>query len=99
MRWRGLCGACLARSRLQMGEFIFLRNSFLLAMQAVDAMTFIFGKQLRLRLQPLLHIMPRQGTPVKVIEIGPFSDLIRRWPGAGFVLALVNRRRCFAGRT
>ena len=67
-------------------------------MQAVDAIAFMFRDQLGLRLQPLLHLMSRQCAGVDVIEVGPFGDLIHGRLEAGFILALVDRRRRFTGR-
>jgi len=48
-------------------------------MESVSASEFAFGHQVRLGLQPMLHIVPRERALVHVAEVCPSSDFFRGW--------------------
>ena len=46
-------------------------------METVNPREVAFGEQLRLGFQPVLHILPGQGTLVHISEVGPSGDFVR----------------------
>ena len=46
-------------------------------MKTVDPGEVAFRKQLRLGLQPMLHMVPVQRTLAQIIEVCPSGDLVR----------------------
>ena len=65
----------------------------LVVMKGVDARELTFGDQVRLGIEPMLHLMPRQRALVLVAEVGATRDFVRRRDELKFISDQIFRRR------
>ena len=80
----------------------FLKSVSVLVMAAMSPGPFVFGDQLRLGLQPMLHLTSGLRALVDITEVGSAGHFLRRWHKFSFGPAWDRirdgRRLWFAGR-